>query len=91
MVGCVLWRGGRGTAQSDGRPYEGGTTDFLNGYAVDAVPSIHIIVRNGEVALEGTVSSAADKNLATARTNGLANVRSVKNNLRVQAKVGGGE
>ena len=63
----------------------------LSRYAVEAVPSIHIIVRNGDVALEGTVSSAADKNLATARTNGLANVRSVKNNLIVQAKGGGGE
>jgi osmotically-inducible protein OsmY len=55
------------------------------------VPSIHIIVRNGDVALEGTVWSAADKNLATARTNGLANVHSVKNNLIVQAKAGGRE
>ena len=63
----------------------------LSRYAVEAVPSIHIIVRNGDVALEGTVSSAADKNLATARTNGLANVRSVKNNLIVQTKVGGEE
>ena len=63
----------------------------LSRYAVEAVPSIHIIVRNGDVALEGTVWSAADKHLATVRTNGLANVRSVKNNLTVQAKVGGRE
>ena len=63
----------------------------LSRYAVEAVPSIHIIVKNGDVALEGTVGSAADKNLATARTNTLANVRSVRNNLVVQAKAGGGE
>jgi len=63
----------------------------LSRYAVQAVPSIHIIVKNGDVSLEGTVGSAADRNLATARTNAVANMRSVKNNLLVQAKAGGGE
>ena len=63
----------------------------LSRYAVQAVPSIHIIVKNGDVALEGTVGTAADKTLATARTNAVANVRSIKNNLIVQAKTGGGE
>ena len=61
----------------------------LSRYAVQAVPSIHIIVKNGDVALEGTVGSATDRNLATARTNAVANIRSVKNNLLVQAKPGG--
>jgi hyperosmotically inducible periplasmic protein len=63
----------------------------LSRYAVQAVPSIHIIVKNGDVALEGTVGSAADKDLATARTNALANVRGVKNNLIVRAKAGRAE
>lgn len=63
----------------------------LSRYAVQAVPSIHIIVKNGDVALEGTVGSAADKGRATVRTNAVANVRSVKNNLVVLAKPGGGE
>jgi hyperosmotically inducible protein len=63
----------------------------LSRYAVQAVPSIHIIVKNGDVALEGTVGSAGDRNLAMARTNAVANIRSVKNNLLVQAKAGGGE
>ena len=63
----------------------------LSRYAVQAVPSIHIIVKNGDVALEGTVGCAADKDLATARTNALANVRGVKNNLIVQAKTGRAE
>ena len=60
-------------------------------YAVQAVPSIHIIVKNGEVALEGTVGSVGDKNLATRRTTAVANIRSIKNNLVVQTKAGGGE
>ena len=63
----------------------------LSRYAVPAVPSIHIIVRSGDVALEGTVGSGADKTLATARTNAVANVRSIKNNLVVQVKPGGAE
>jgi len=61
----------------------------LSRYAVQAVPSIHIIVRSGDVMLEGTIGSSADKNLVTARTNAVANVRSVKNNLVVQVKSGG--
>jgi hyperosmotically inducible protein len=63
----------------------------LSRYAVQAVPSIHIIVKNGDVTLEGTVHSAPDKNLAAARTNAVANVRNVKNNLVVRAKAGEAE
>jgi hyperosmotically inducible protein len=63
----------------------------LSRYAVQAVPSIHIIVKNGDVTLEGTVHSARDKNLAAARTNAVANVRNVKNNLVVWAKADEGE
>jgi hyperosmotically inducible protein len=63
----------------------------LSRYAVQAVPSIHIIVKNGDVTLEGTVHSAPDKNLATARAGAVANVRNVKNNLVVRAKAAEGE
>ena len=50
-------------------------------YGVASVPSIHIIVKNGHVALEGVVDSEADKNLAGIRSNGVPNVFSVQNNL----------
>lgn len=52
-------------------------------YGVAAVPSIHIIVKNGNVTLEGVVDSESDKNLANLRANGVPNVFSVKNNLLV--------
>jgi len=57
----------------------------LNRYAIQAVPSIHIIVKNGNVALEGVVDSEMDKNLANLRANQVPNVFSVKNNLVVAA------
>ena len=55
----------------------------LSRYAVQAVPSIHIIVKNGNVTLEGVVDNESDKNLANLRANQVPNVFSVKNNLRV--------
>jgi len=55
----------------------------LSRYSVQAVPSIHIIAKNGNVTLEGVVDSEADKNLANLRANGVPNVFSVKNNLVV--------
>ena len=58
----------------------------LSRYAVEELPSIHIIIKNGKVTLEGQVESEADKNRATARAGFVANVTSVKNELVVQAK-----
>ena len=58
----------------------------LSRYAVEELPSIHIIIKNGTVTLEGQVESEADKNRATARAGFVANVASVKNELVVQAK-----
>jgi hyperosmotically inducible protein len=55
----------------------------LNRYALAAVPSIHIIVKNGNVTLVGVVSSTADKNTAGIQANGVAGVFSVKNELVV--------
>jgi len=52
-------------------------------YSTASVPSIHIIVKNGHVTLEGVVDSDTDKNLAGLRANGVPNVFSVQNNLRV--------
>jgi hyperosmotically inducible protein len=55
----------------------------LSRYSIQAVPSIHIIVKNGNVTLEGAVDNDTDKNLANLRTHGVANVFLVKNNLVV--------
>lgn len=55
----------------------------LDRYALQAVPSIHIIVKAGNVTLEGVADSEADKNMAGIRANGVSGVFSVKNNLVV--------
>lgn len=55
----------------------------LSRYSIQAVPSIHIIVKNGQVTLAGVVDNETDKNLAGLRANGVPNVFSVKNNLVV--------
>lgn len=52
-------------------------------YAMGANPSIHIIVDNGHVTLEGVVSSQMDKNIAGIRANSVPGVFSVTNNLVV--------
>jgi hyperosmotically inducible protein len=57
----------------------------LSRYAQSAVPSIHIIVKNGNVTLEGVADNETDKNVAGLRANGVPNVFSVKNNLVVNA------
>jgi len=44
---------------------------------------IRIIVKGGHVTLEGVVDSEGDKNIAGIRANGVPNVFSVTNNLRV--------
>jgi hyperosmotically inducible protein len=55
----------------------------LSRYGFQAVPSIHIIVKNGNVMLEGVVDNETDKNLANLRASQVPNVFSVKNNLVV--------
>jgi len=56
----------------------------LQRYAMGALPPIHIIVRNGNVTLEGVVANEADKNMVNIRANGVFGVFSVKNELRVE-------
>src|SRR6266849_3396900 len=41
----------------------------LNRYALQAVPPIHIIVKNGNVTLEGVVANEVDKNIAGLQAN----------------------
>jgi len=55
----------------------------LSRYSIQAVPSIHIIVKNGNVTLEGVADNESDKNLANLRASQVPNVFSVKNNLVV--------
>ena len=56
----------------------------LNRYALQAVPPIHIIVKNGHVTLEGVVANEMDKNIANVQANAVPGVFSVTNNLRVE-------
>ena len=58
-------------------------TEGLDRYAMRAVPTIHIIVKNGHVSLEGAVATEGDKNLANIKASGVAGVFSVTNNLQV--------
>jgi hyperosmotically inducible protein len=55
-------------------------------YGYRALPSIHIIVKNGHVRLEGVVANQGDKNLVGIRANGVPNVFSVENALQVEGK-----
>ena len=58
----------------------------LSRYGVQAIPPIHIIVKSGNVKLEGVVATEADKNLAGVLAKGVAGVFSVNNNLRVERR-----
>ena len=55
----------------------------LEKYALGVQKPIRIIVKNGNVTLEGVVDNQADKNVANIRANGVHGVFSVTNNLRV--------
>jgi len=55
----------------------------LQRYGAGTNPSIHIIVNNGHVTLEGVVDREADRNFANIRANQVPGVFSVTNNLRV--------
>ena len=56
----------------------------LQRYGLQAVPPIHIIVKNGDVTLAGIVANELDKNVANIQANGVSGVFSVTNNLRVE-------
>lgn len=56
----------------------------LDRLALQAVPPIHIIVKNGHVTLEGVVLNKGDATRAFLAANGVPNVFSVTNNLRVE-------
>ena len=56
----------------------------LERYAMPVIKPIRIIVKNGNVTLEGVVDNEGDKNLANLRANGVSGVFSVTNHLRVE-------
>jgi len=60
-------------------------TDALSQYALQAVPPIHILVKNGNVTLEGAVGSDLDKTVAKTKANGVSGVFSVTDNLIVDS------
>lgn len=57
--------------------------NVLNRYALQAVPPIHIIVKNGNVRLVGTVGNEMDRNVAKIQANSVPGVFSVESELEV--------
>lgn len=60
----------------------------LQRYGMGAQPPIHIIVKNGNVTLEGVVANDFDRNVANIRANGVGGVFSVTNKLQVEGRNG---
>lgn len=58
--------------------------EVLSQYAMRAVPPIHIIVKNGNVTLEGVVARQMDKQIAEIQAKSVPNVFSVTDNLQVE-------
>ncbi len=60
-----------------------GDPEIGDRYGHQALPGIHIIVKNGHVKLEGVVNNQGDKNLINIRANSVPDVFSVENDLQV--------
>ena len=58
----------------------------LSRYSYRSVPPIHIIVKNGDVTLEGVVNTKGEKTIAGLQANGTSGVFSVMNNLAVEQR-----
>lgn len=56
----------------------------LSPYQMRAVPPIHIIVKNGQITLEGVVARTMDKQIAGVQANGVHGSFGVTNNLVVE-------
>jgi len=57
----------------------------LSRYAFQAVPSIHIVVKNGSVTLVGAVATEMDKQVAGVRANAVPGIFAVTNNLMIDS------
>jgi hyperosmotically inducible protein len=55
-------------------------------YATQAVPPIHIIVKNGRAVLKGVVASKSDADLAYLKARGVSGLFDVKNELQVEGE-----
>ena len=60
--------------------------DGLKRYAAETVPPIHIIVKNGNVVLEGSVLDDSDRKLAGTLSGKVPNAKSLQNHLTVKTK-----
>ncbi len=60
-----------------------GSSELGDRYGFQAVPSIHIIVNNGHVTLQGVVNNQTDRNVANIKANSVPGVFSVTNELQV--------
>ncbi len=58
----------------------------LQRYQISLVSPIHIIVRNGDVTLEGVVAFSGDKDTAGNAANSVSGIHKLVNNLRVGTK-----
>jgi hyperosmotically inducible periplasmic protein len=54
-------------------------------YAIQSIPPIHIIVKNGQVTLEGVVDSQLDKTIASTQARSVPGIFKVTDNLRVES------
>lgn len=59
-------------------------TESLERYGFQTNPSIHIIVKNGRVTLEGVVDTEGDKTIAGMKAREVGGTFEVTNNLRVE-------
>jgi hyperosmotically inducible protein len=63
-----------------------GDPSLASRYAYSAAPSIHIIVKNGNVRLEGVVANTMDKQIAETRAKTVPDVFNVQDDLQVEGK-----
>ncbi len=59
-------------------------TETLERYGFQSQPSIHIVVKNGRVTLEGVVDNESDKTVAGLKAREIGGVFEVKNNLTAE-------
>jgi hyperosmotically inducible protein len=64
-----------------------GSNSPLFRYATQAVPPIHIIVRNGRATLKGVVANKGDANIAYIRARGVPGLFDVKNELKIESEL----
>ena len=57
----------------------------LQRYQLSALPPIHIIVKNGDVTLEGFVANQMDREVAEIATKGVGSTHKVTNNLKTDS------